>query len=62
MLMFTGNLILREKVHEFLDKVNHFFMPWYILHGEGAGFRFTTVGYALRRKLKNKWKGDEENN
>lgn len=60
-LVFAGNLILRQHVSQLLDKSDHFLVPGDISHGQAAGRAFPTVRHSLqtfqhtiRKKLRNK--------
>lgn len=42
-LMFAGNLILRQHVSQLLDKSDHFLVPGDVSHGQTAGGALPTV-------------------
>lgn len=49
-LVFAGNLVAREKIHQFTDKVHHLFVPRDVGHGEAAGRAFPAVRHPLGKR------------
>lgn len=47
-LVFTGDLILRQHVGQLLDKSDHFLVPGDISHGQAAGGALPAVRHSLR--------------
>lgn len=47
-LVFTGNLIVRQHVGQLLDKSDHFLVPGDISHGQAAGGALPAVRHSLR--------------
>lgn len=47
-LVFTGDLILRQHVGQLLDKSDHFLVPGDISHGQAAGGALPTVRHSLQ--------------
>ncbi len=46
-LVFTGDLILRQHVSQLLDEGDHFLVPGDVSHGQTAGRAFSTVCHSL---------------
>lgn len=47
-LVFAGDLILRQHVGQLLDKSDHFLVPGDISHGQAAGGALPTVRHSLQ--------------
>lgn len=47
-LVFTGDLILRQHVGQLLDKSDHFLVPGDISHGQAAGRALPAVRHSLQ--------------